>query len=207
MIRNIIFDMGGVLIRFDRAFFIQRLGIGPEDEALLMREVFRSLEWARMDRGSLTDAEAAVSICARVPEHLHDAVRRLVSMWDRPILPIEGMEELIRELKEKGYHIFLLSNASFRQHDYWPRIPASRYFEDTLVSADVGLVKPQPEIYRLAFEKFRIKPEESVFIDDAPANIEGAYYVGMPGIIFNDDVAAVRKQLAALGVDVAQAHV
>ena len=76
MIKNIIFDMGGVLIRFDRKYFIERLGISGEDEELLMREVFHSLEWVRMDRGSLTDAEAAESICRRVPERLHDAVQR-----------------------------------------------------------------------------------------------------------------------------------
>ena len=58
MIRSIVFDMGNVLIRFDREYFIDRLGVSPEDKSLLMREVFQSLEWARMDRGSMTDEEA-----------------------------------------------------------------------------------------------------------------------------------------------------
>ena len=62
MIRNIVFDMGNVLIRFDRDLFITRLDIDGGDKELLKREVFRSLEWARMDRGSMTDAEAAASI-------------------------------------------------------------------------------------------------------------------------------------------------
>ena len=143
MIRNIVFDMGQVLLRFIPDLFIERLGVEGEDKKLLNREVFRSLEWARMDRGSLTDEEAAEIICRRVPERLHDAVHKLVAMWDRPILAVEGTEELIAELKEKGYGIYLLSNASYRQHDYWPKLPASRYFDGTLVSADVKLVKPQ----------------------------------------------------------------
>ena len=103
MIKNIIFDMGNVLIRFDREVFLTRLGVPQADRELLKREVFQSLEWARMDRGSLTDAQAARSICRRLPEHLHDAAEKLVQMWDRPILPVPGMLELIQELKEKSF--------------------------------------------------------------------------------------------------------
>ena len=202
MIKNIIFDMGNVLIRFDREVFLTRLGVAQADRELLKREVFQSLEWARMDRGSLTDAEAAQSICRRLPEHLHDAAEKLVQMWDRPILPVPGMLELIRELKEKGYGIYLLSNASLRQHDYWPRVEASRYFDGTLISADVKLVKPQPEIYRLLLEKFDLKGEECFFVDDLPSNVEGAFYVGIPGAVFHNDITRLRQDLRSAGVDV-----
>ena len=202
MIRNIVFDMGQVLLRFIPDLFIERLGVEGEDKKLLNREVFRSLEWARMDRGSLTDEEAAEIICRRVPERLHDAVHKLVAMWDRPILAVEGTEELIAELKEKGYKIYLLSNASYRQHDYWPKLPASRYFDGTLVSADVKLVKPQPEIYRLLCETFSLVPDECVFIDDAINNAEAAYLCGMHPIVFHDDVAELRERLRELGVPV-----
>ena len=68
MIRNILFDMGQVLIRFDQSFFIRRLGIDGEDMGLLMREVFRSVEWVQMDRGSLREEEAFRKITARLPE-------------------------------------------------------------------------------------------------------------------------------------------
>lgn len=202
MIRNIVFDMGQVLLRFIPDLFIERLGVEGEDKKLLNREVFRSLEWARMDRGSLTDEEAARIICRRVPERLHDAVHKLVAMWDRPILAVEGTEELIAELKEKGYKIYLLSNASYRQHDYWPKLPASRYFDGTLVSADVKLVKPQPEIYRLLCETFSLVPDECVFIDDAINNAEGAFLCGMHPIVFHDDVNELRERLRELGVPV-----
>ena len=102
MIKNILFDMGQVLIRFDQAFFINRLGIDGDDRDLLMREVFRSVEWVRMDRGTLREEEAFESIAPRLPHHLHDAARKLLCMWDRPILEIEGMYELVAELKERA---------------------------------------------------------------------------------------------------------
>lgn len=202
MIRNVVFDMGQVLLRFDPPLFIERAGAAEEDRELLLREVYKSLEWARMDRGSMTEAEAAELICRRVPERLHETVRRLVGMWDRPILPVEGMEELIAELKEKGYGVYLLSNASCRQHEYWPRVPVSRFFDGTLISADVKLVKPQPEIYRLLCETFSLDPDECIFIDDAINNAEGAFLCGMHPIVFHNDAGELRRKLREEGVDV-----
>ena len=202
MIKNIVFDMGNVIIRFDPELFMSRLGLAEEDRRLLKRELFVSLEWSRMDRGSLTDEEAAEIVCRRVPERLHDAVRRLVGMWDRPILPVEGMYELVEELRDMGYGIYLLSNASFRQHDYWPRVPASKFFDGTLISADVKLVKPQPEIYRLLCDKFSLVPEECVFIDDSTSNAEGAYFCGINALVFHGDAHEMRLKLNELGVKV-----
>ena len=202
MIRNIIFDMGNVLIRFDQQYFIQRLGVASEDAPLLMRELFRSVEWARMDRGSMTEAEAAESICARLPQRLHGAAEKLICMWDRPILEIPGMYELVEELKGLGYGIYLPSNASVRQHEYWPRVPASKFFDGTLISADEKLVKPQPEIYRLFLQRFGLKAEECFFIDDAPANIEGAFCCGISGAVFHNAAALLRRNLRAAGIPV-----
>ena len=202
MIRNIVFDMGQVLLRFVPDYFLERCGVEGEDRGLLKREVYQSLEWARMDRGSLTDEQAAELICRRLPERLHETVHELIDRWDRPILPVEGMEELIAELKEKGYGIYLLSNASYRQHEYWPRVPASRCFDGTMVSADVKLVKPQPEIYRLLCDTFSLEPDECVFIDDAINNVEGAFLCGMHPIVFHDDVDELRTRLREEGVDI-----
>lgn len=204
MIRNVLFDMGNVLIHFDRDFFMKRLGLSPEDRQLLMREVFLSVEWVQMDRGSIREETAISQICQRIPEQLHDAAAKLVAMWDRPILPVEGMEELIRELKQAGYGIYLLSNASLRQHDYWPRVPGSELFDGTIISADEGVMKPHPDYYFRAMERFSLLPEECVFIDDVPANIEGAMYCGIPGIVFHGDAKLLRSQLRAKGVNIAE---
>lgn len=204
MIRNILFDMGQVLIRFDRDYFMTRLGVSAEDKPLLMREVFLSVEWVQMDRGILREEEAFLSISQRLPQRLHDAAQKLISMWDRPILEVEGMYDLVKELKELGYGIYLLSNASIRQHEYWPRIPASRFFDGKLISADHHVIKPQPEIYRLCLEKFGLQAEECFFIDDAPANIEGALYCGIPGAVFHGDAGLLRSQLRAAGIPVTE---
>ena len=200
MIKNLIFDMGNVIIRFDPDLFIGRLGLTPADSKLLKREIFQSLEWAMQDRGSLTEAESSGIICRRVPQHLQDAVKELIFHWNRPLLPVEGMEALLRGCKENGYRIFLLSNASSRLHEYWPDVPGQQYFDDLLVSADVGLVKPEPELFRLAMERFQIRPDETVFIDDLSLNAEAAYHAGMHAIVFYNDVPRLRRELNDLGV-------
>ena len=200
MIKNIIFDMGNVLLKFDRNYFLDAVGVKPADRRTLMNNVYLSLEWAKMDRGSMTEAEAAASMCSRLPERLHEQAHLLVDRWDRPILPVEGMASLVRELKAAGFGIYLLSNSSYRQHEYWPRIPGSEYFDGTLISADVKYVKPEPEIYRLLYKKYGLIPEECVFIDDSAANIEGAERTGMPGIVFHGDAAELREKLRGFGV-------
>ena len=204
MIRNILFDMGNVLIRFDRDFFMERLGLSGEDKKLLMREVFLSVEWVQMDRGTIREEDAVRQVCSRIPQHLHDAAFKLISMWDRPILPVEGMYELVRELKENGYGIYLLSNASLRQHEYWPRVPASEFFDGTIISADEKVMKPHPDYYLRALDRFGLIPGECVFIDDVAANIEGALYCGIPGIVFHADAKLLRRQLRDLGVTVTE---
>ena len=202
MIRHILFDMGQVLIRFDQRFFIRRLGIDGEDMELLMREIFRSVEWVQMDRGTIREEEAFRRISARLPERLHEAAGKLIAMWDRPILEIEGMYELVEELKDLGYGIYLLSNASLRQHEYWPRVPASRFFDGTIISADEKIMKPHPDYFRRAMEKFGLLPQECFFVDDQPANVEGALFCGISGAVFHNDAGLLRRAMREAGIPV-----
>jgi len=204
MIKNIIFDMGNVLIAFERDMFLQRLGITGPDAELLRRRVFHSVLWAKLDRGTLTDEEACEQICSTLPEHLRSAARTLVLHWNEPLCPIPGMYNLAEELHSNGYTLYLLSNASYRQHDYWPNIAASRFFTDTLISCDVKHIKPEPDIYALACEKFGIDKAEAVFIDDSITNCEGAVHWGLDAIVFHGDAQDLRRELRSRGVNVAE---
>ena len=94
MIRNIIFDMGGVLVHYDPEHFVDLLSVSAEDKALLMREVFRTVAWFRMDRGTMGEAEAAASMKANLPPRLHGGVDRLMAWWELELRPMEGMEDL-----------------------------------------------------------------------------------------------------------------
>ena len=84
----------------------------------------------------------------------------------RLILPVEGILELLQTLKKNGYRLYLLSNAAIRQHEYLARAEASKLMDGTLISADVKLLKTDPQIYQTFLKKFDLKAEECVFIDD-----------------------------------------
>lgn len=203
MIKNIVFDMGNVLIKFDPDIFIKKVGItNPDDIEILKREIYKSKEWSMMDRGSLTDEEASLIMENRLPDHLKSVAKKLTCEWDRPIMPIEGAEELIKELKDNGYKLYLLSNASVNQKNYWPNCPGSALFDGTLISSSIKHVKPEQEIYKAFVEKFNLNKEECVFIDDATQNIEAAEYFGIKGIVFHFDYNEVREKLKELGVKV-----
>jgi len=200
MIRNVVFDMGKVLIQFDVDHYLSCFASTQEDREKLRREVFRSVEWVQLDRGTITDTQAAQQICKRLPEHLHQAVTDIFAQWHEDIPPLDGIYELASDLKGSGYKLYLLSNTSVRFHKFRRNIPALTFFDGELISADVGLLKPEKEIYQQFFRKFALDPAECVFIDDVPANIEASLRAGMQGIVYNNDPQELREKLRALGV-------
>ncbi len=203
MIRNIVFDMGNVLIHWRPALFVERMAIPEEDRPALLREVFGSVEWIQMDRGTLSFEEGLGAICRRLPERLRGPAREMTLDWWRHwLLPVEGMAELVRELKALGYGVYLLSNAKEDLPRYFDRIPGSECFDGRIVSADWKLLKPQPEIYRTLLREYDLQAEECFFIDDLNINIEGAWFVGMDGAIFDGDLPRLRQALNAAGVPV-----
>ncbi len=200
MIRHIVFDMGQVLVQFSAGLFSERLRLSAEDAELIRREVLTTVEWVRMDRGTISDDDALARMCARLPQRLHDTAAYLVRRWNDPIVPVPGMADVARDLKAAGYDLYLLSNAATRQHTYWHDIPGSEYFSGTFISADYHLLKPEDAIYQAFFKKFGLKPEECLFIDDSAPNIEASENAGMAGIVFHGDAARLRRQLTERGI-------
>ena len=203
MIRNILFDMGNVLIRFAPDVFIRRAGITDSaDHDLLFREVYRSVEWVELDRGLLSEEEAIAAMTARLPERLHPIAEKLVTHWDRPALPVEGMEALAEDLKNAGYELYLLTNAGPRHREYWPRFSVSRLFppERIFLSAQWHLLKPEPAYFRQALDHFALRAGECVFIDDSPNNVEGAVRAGIHGVVFHGSAPLLRETLHARGI-------
>lgn len=201
MIRNIVFDMGQVLIRWRPEEILEHFDLTGQEKTMLLQELFWSPEWTQQDRGILTEGEMIERVSARLPESLHAAVEEVIKAWHVwHLTPMPGMAELVRRLKAQGYGIYLLSNASTALRGYFPRIPGSECFDGLMVSAEEKLLKPQHEIYERLYERFDLVPEQCVFIDDSPANIEGAMLTGMQGIVFRGDTERLRRELRALGI-------
>jgi len=201
MIKNIVFDMGNVLIRFDPEMFMDQEGVTDEAaRELIRRELFHSVEWAQMDLGVLTEETAEPLVLKRIPMDLREQVKRLLNHWWDKRICIEGMEDVLQDLKASGYRIYLLSNASTAQHHYWPTFPMSRLFDGKLISCDYGVVKPNPEIYHLFIRQFGLKTEECLFIDDQPANIAAAIQCGWSGIVFHGKAEELKKKMKSAGI-------
>lgn len=201
---NIVFDMGQVLMDFAPPKFIARLGYTGDDAQALLQEVFRGWEWVAYDRGEITGQDVVSSACSRLPDRLHQAAYELVFHWWDKMIPMPGAAALVTELHEKGYDMYVLSNASQDFHRYFDSIPGSEFLprERRFVSSDYKLLKPEHEIYELFFRTFGLAPESCVFIDDNPPNVEAARRLGMRAIVHRGDMARLRRELRELGVDV-----
>lgn len=185
MIKNLVFDMGGVLIRFDPDAVLTEHGVtDPDDREAFKREVFKSTVWNDYDRGTV-GKDAFLGCIAKLPEHLRPLAKKLVvdrifAANDMP--PIDGMYELISGFKNRGFGIYLLSNAGQDFYVYGKTIPAISLFDGLFISSDWHLLKPEPGIYDKFFELFSLDPAECLFVDDMPANIQGARDRGMDGV-------------------------
>ncbi|MBO6119186.1 MAG: HAD family phosphatase [Lachnospiraceae bacterium] len=201
MIKNIIFDMGNVLIDFNPMQYVGELHLAnKEEEEKVFKAAYLNFKSIYMDYGRITEEEFVNHVVEGIGEEYRDKIKELIINWHKYLTPIKGMEEIVKELKDKGYKIYLLSNAGFSQHDYWDRIPASKYFDGKVVSCDVGEVKPFREIYEALYKKFNIKPEESFFIDDLIINVFGANRTGMEGYVFTGSAEDLRKELVRRGI-------
>jgi putative hydrolase of the HAD superfamily len=201
---NIVFDMGQVLMEFAPMKFIARLGYTGEDAQALLQEVFKGWEWVAFDRGDVTGQDVVDSACSRLPERLYPAARELVFHWWQDILPMPGAKELVKELHDKGYPLYVLSNASQDFHTYFDRIPGSEYLprERRFLSSDYRLLKPQHEIYEGFLEKYGLDPAACVFIDDNALNVEVARRLGFRALVYRGDMPRLRRELRELGVAV-----
>ena len=178
MIKNIVFDMGGVLIDYnpEKALYGE---LDKESADIALAEIFRNNIWSEKDRGVVSAEEILALKGGLIPAHAYEKVAEMVMNLYPFMPPFDETEKIVKRLKSNGYRIFLLSNASLDFYDEKKNIPALSYFDGYLISADYKLIKPEKEIYLTLFSKFNLRPEECFFIDDVEANCEASRALGM----------------------------
>lgn len=187
MLKNIVFDMGNVLLRFDPEVPLNLFCKTEEARNVIRKELFNGPEWIQGDYGIITNKERFDPVSKRVPKEYHEELYQCVMGWDICMKPIPGALEFCEYVREKGYRIYVLSNACSAFHDYFPRFAPETYFDGVMVSSDVHMIKPELRIYEHFLETYHLLPEECFFIDDRPENIEGARKAGIPGYVFTGD--------------------
>lgn len=187
MIKNIVLDMGNVLLSYDPFVILNKVCETEEEKQLIYTHLFASDIWLMGDRGEITNDERYDLAKEHLPKELHAKLKECVENWDICMLPIAGAKEFCLRCGEKGYGLYVLSNACNHFYDYFPIHYDLDFFDGVMVSSDVHLIKPDTRIYELLCETYALSPEECVFIDDRPENVEAAERVGMKGIVFDED--------------------
>lgn len=201
-IKNIVFDMGGVIIDFDPDRSVARHF--PEDcRDLVKKTVFGSKEWLNMDRGTLGYAEGVERICSALPEELRDEARLMIVSHEEEMPPIPEMFALVKSLSENGYGLYLLTNCPAWFHEFKPRVPAFAYFDGFIVSADHKRSKPEKEIYNILLDTYSLRAEECFFVDDSPVNAAAAEKLGIRSYCFSDrDAERLKAVMREHGIKV-----
>ena len=192
MIKNYIFDFGQVIVKFDTEYMTSVYVKEEENIKLVEQVVFDRLYWDRLDAGTITDTQVKEAICSRLPEYLHKNALAVYDNWYRNLPFVEGMKELLIKIKKKGGRLFLLSNISIGFAENYKSVPEIKeifnLFDGLVFSGPIGLIKPERKIFEYLLNKYDLKKEECVFIDDNIANIAGAQKVGLKAYQFNGNV-------------------
>lgn len=192
MIKNIIFDIGNVLLNFKPNEYLETK-IEKGSIAAVKEAVFDSPEWPMLDEGTITEKEAIRVISERNAE-IKELVEIAFDNWYDMLTPIENSVELLKKLKDKGYNLYYLSNFQELAYDYIIReYEFFRLFDGGVASFAEKLMKPGKDIYEKLMERYDLKPEECLFMDDTALNIDGAQNVGMNGIVFTTAEDAMDK--------------
>lgn len=181
--RAFFFDVGGVIVRTEyqapRERLAERLNMTYED---LSKAVFESETSRQASLGAISVDEhwAAVTRKLRRPASETRAIRDEFFAGD--VLD-RGLLDFIRALHPR-YKTGIISNAWPDMRDYVVKNKFDDAFDALVVSAEVGVMKPEPKIYQIALEQLEVNANEAVFVDDTPKNIEAARALGMRGILF-----------------------
>ena len=162
--------------------------------------LYRTDAWHGIERGVGDVTEWAEGAHRELERRAGRPLPRLHEEWRRAQTAIAANVELVRRLRPR-YKLSVLSNADVSLRGRLERDGLHALFDDVVVSAEVGMAKPEPAILRLAVDRLGLAPAECVFVDDWDQNVEAAREVGMRGVIHRVDKGDdLSKQLLALGI-------
>lgn len=184
MIRNIVFDVGDVLVDFRWRAYMKDLGFSDALTEELGQKMVMSEFWHEMDLGRWEEEDAQKYFIEKMPEYKTEITLFWQNIADI-VKPFPYSDPMIRSLKKQGYGVYLLSNYPAHLAEvHWKTFGFLNAVDGYIISGREHLTKPDARIYRLLPERFGIRLSESVFVDDREKNVEGAVQTGMEGILF-----------------------
>lgn len=191
---SVVFDLGNVLIEWDRRFLFEQLIPDVDELQAFLDDVFTLEDNKALDRG-MPLHDVAESVAARHPEQ-RELIMAFAERWPETLGDvIEGTVEILDELSRNGVPLYALSNwgrDTFAMIE--PVYPFFELFDGMVISGREGVIKPDPKIYGVLCDRYDFEPEEAVFIDDSGANIATAMSLGFDALLFEHS-GRLREQL------------
>jgi epoxide hydrolase-like predicted phosphatase len=183
MIKNIVFDLGNVLISFRPLKFFSDKNYPESIISKIIPDIFGSSEWLRLDNGDISTVEAIEAISLK-SSFLKEEIAHIFNLRTEMMFPLDQNVRLLPELKKQGFRLYYLSNFPL---DIFEEIKTGyyffRYFDGGVISSEVKFSKPDRRIYEILLKKYGLTAEESLFIDDIEINVRAAENLGMKGLV------------------------
>jgi len=199
-IRNIVFDIGGVLADFRIKEFLSEKGFDSAMIRRILKASVMSPYWGRFERGELTEEETLRGFVSADPE-IEDELNLAYTSVEGMLTSRDYAIPLIQGLKASGYNVYYLSNYSKKAYDECGESLAFMpYMDGGIVSFQAGLTKPDPRVYQLFLERYGLTAGECLFIDDTAENVSAARALGFSALEFTS-YAELLAALARHGVE------
>ena len=183
-IRNVVFDVGDVLIHFRYRDHMRDLGFSEDAVDYLSEHMVLTDFWHEMDLGIRTEKEAVEKFTKEIPQYSEE-VRSFWAHTEGLVKEYPYAPGLVRSIKQQGYGVYILSNYPTETAErHWPTFQFLPESDGYIISGREKMTKPDPEIYHLLESRFGVDLTESLFIDDRQVNLDGAEAVGMASLLF-----------------------
>ena len=183
-IKNIVFDVGKVLVYFEPEWIMEKLGFEEEVKTILRRAMFEHTLWNEVDRGVLSTDELVAAFAKNAPDYENEIREAYLHVGDSiELLP--HAVEWTASLKKRGYQLYIISNyGEYTLEQTREKMDFLQYMDGAIFSYQYQIIKPDKRIYEQLLKNYNLKAEECVFIDDKLENVAGAKAVGYQGIVF-----------------------
>lgn len=177
MIRNLVFDLGNVIVEYNPSQIVATLFKDEQERKLILQEVFLSKGWKQLDQGLITFEEHYQNVASRLPQYA-DEIEWLLKNWYKDPRYLPGVYSMIKTISYYDFDMYVLSNASELYYNHAQDLEIFKFFTGITISAELKLLKPQKEIYDRFCQIHQLRPEECLFIDDQLENVLGARNAG-----------------------------
>ncbi len=183
MIKNIIFDLGNVLLMNHRSSILDQMNLTKEQYEDIKNSFFAN--WEELDLGNSSLGEH-LNKCS-LKYNIDDNIKyKLLNYYKFRPFNIE-LVNIMNNLKQNNYNMYILSNNNKETIKYLMDLPLFKEINGFVVSCDYKIMKPSIKLYQILFDKYNLNPEECFFIDDKEENINAGKFLGMNGCVFNSN--------------------